>query len=155
MNSLLVLESRNPIYQVCYSGLKGDTYVWPRFESSGTWRISICAFNFKEPWLPQKKPPNKSSWCRGHQLKCGFTREAKRAISHPEENHLGRREWSRRCSTGTQPRPALRSRHSVCVALHLLGSHLKAGLLLQEICSPRSIFLSAWESVNPHSALSK
>lgn len=67
------------------------------FQSSGTWRKRISAFTSKVPWLPQNN--SKSSWCRSHWLKGGFTQKGKRAMSHPEQNRLGRCGWSWECDT--------------------------------------------------------
>lgn len=47
----------------------------------------LCLY-FQRALAPSKKK-DKSSWCRGHQLKCRFTWEAKRAMSHPVEKRLG------------------------------------------------------------------
>lgn len=80
-------------------------------------RIVICAFTFKELGSLQKNP--KPSWCSGHQLKCGFTWEARRAMSHPGENHP--RAHVQPQSTGTSVALACPSEHARLGLSHTSG----------------------------------
>lgn len=126
MNSLLV-ESRNPIYQLSHAGLKGDTYGWlcSRAQEHGE-KESLPLL---QKCLGSLKISPKSSWCRTHWLKGGFIQKGKRGISHPELTHLGGVDVP---GSVIQPPAALRSYHGQCVASQLLSSHPRAALLLQE-----------------------